>query len=141
MKAQTRTRGRWIRQPERLLEAFAHMRVLRRKIVIINISKHMVLHMLLHASFIGKRVNHCHFCLFVSTIFQSFRDISWVGPVLSRAQEHNTRMSSIIQMYMYHSITVSHFSYAPFFQGPHFLTKMLESNILYDNLFIDILSV
>ena len=37
--------------------------------------------------------------------------------------------------------TVSHFSYAPFFQGPHFLTKMLESNILYDNLFIDILSV
>ena len=39
------------------------------------------------------------------------------------------------------SYTVSHFSYAPFFQGPHFLTKMLESNILYDNLFIDILSV
>ena len=37
--------------------------------------------------------------------------------------------------------TVSHFSYAPFFQGPHFLTKMLESNILYHNLFIDILSV
>ena len=37
--------------------------------------------------------------------------------------------------------TVSHFSYAPFFQGPHFLTKMLESNILYDYLFIDILSV
>ena len=37
--------------------------------------------------------------------------------------------------------TVSHFSYAPFFQGPHFLTKMLESNILYDSLFIDILSV
>ena len=37
--------------------------------------------------------------------------------------------------------TVSHFSYAPLFQGPHMLTKMLESNILYDNLFIDILSV
>ena len=36
--------------------------------------------------------------------------------------------------------TVSHFSYAPFFQGPHFLTKMLESNILYDNLFIDMTS-
>ena len=36
------------------------------------------------------------------------------------------------------NITVSHFSYAPLFQGPHFLTKMLESNILYDNLFIDI---
>ena len=34
--------------------------------------------------------------------------------------------------------TVSHFSYTPFFEGPHFLTKMLESNILYDNLFIDI---
>ena len=34
--------------------------------------------------------------------------------------------------------TVSHFSYAPLFEGPHFLTKMLESNILYDNLFIDI---
>ena len=38
-------------------------------------------------------------------------------------------------------ITVSHFSYAPPFQGPHFLTKMLESNSVYDNLFIDILSV
>ena len=38
-------------------------------------------------------------------------------------------------------LTVSHFSYAPIFQGQHFLKKMLESNILYDNLFIDILSV
>ena len=37
--------------------------------------------------------------------------------------------------------TVSHFSYAPLFQGPYFLTKMLESNILYDNLFIDSISV
>ena len=37
--------------------------------------------------------------------------------------------------------TVSHFSYAPPFQGPHFLAIMLESNILYDNLLIDILSV
>ena len=36
--------------------------------------------------------------------------------------------------------TVSHFSYAPPFQGPHFLTKMLKSNILYDHLRIDILS-
>ena len=30
---------------------------------------------------------------------------------------------------------MSHFSYAPLFEGPHFLTKMLESNILYDNFF------
>ena len=30
--------------------------------------------------------------------------------------------------------TVSHFSYAPPFQGPHFFTKMLKSNILYDYL-------
>ena len=37
--------------------------------------------------------------------------------------------------------TVSHFSYAPLFQGPHFLTKILELNIRYNNLFIDILSV
>ena len=37
--------------------------------------------------------------------------------------------------------TVSHFSYAPLFQGPYFLTKILESNILYDNLLIDMLSV
>ena len=37
--------------------------------------------------------------------------------------------------------TVSHFSYAPPFQGPHFLTKMLASNILYAHLLIDILSV
>ena len=37
--------------------------------------------------------------------------------------------------------TVSHFNYAPPFQGPHFLTKMLESNILYDHLRFDILSV
>ena len=39
------------------------------------------------------------------------------------------------------SHTVSHFSYAPLFQGPYFLTKMLESNILCDNWLIDILSV
>ena len=38
-------------------------------------------------------------------------------------------------------LTVSHFSYAPLFKGPHFFTKMLESNILYDNLLIDILSL
>ena len=37
--------------------------------------------------------------------------------------------------------TVSHFSYAPYFKAPHFFTKMLESNILDDNLLIDILSV
>ena len=37
--------------------------------------------------------------------------------------------------------TVSHFSYAPIFKGQHFFTKMLESNILYDNLLIDNLSV
>ena len=37
--------------------------------------------------------------------------------------------------------TVSNFSYAPLFQGPHFLTKVLESKILYDTLLIDILSV
>ena len=36
---------------------------------------------------------------------------------------------------------MSHFSYAPPFQGPHFLTKLLESNILYAHLLIDILSV
>ena len=29
--------------------------------------------------------------------------------------------------------TVSHFSYAPLFKSPHFFTKLLESNILYDN--------
>ena len=33
-----------------------------------------------------------------------------------------------------HSHTVSHFSYAPSFQGPHFWIKMLESNILYAHL-------
>ena len=38
-------------------------------------------------------------------------------------------------------ITVSHFSYEPLFKGPYFFTKMQESNILYDNLLIDILSV
>ena len=37
--------------------------------------------------------------------------------------------------------TVSHFSYAPLFQGPHFKTKMLESNIFLNNLPIDIFSV
>ena len=36
--------------------------------------------------------------------------------------------------------TVSHFSYAPHFQGLHFFTKMLEANIFYENLLIDILS-
>ena len=34
--------------------------------------------------------------------------------------------------------TVSHFSYAPLFKGQYFFTKMLESNILYVNLLIDI---
>ena len=37
--------------------------------------------------------------------------------------------------------TVSHLSYATLFKGPHFFIKMLELNILYDNLHIDILSV
>ena len=37
--------------------------------------------------------------------------------------------------------TVSHFSYAPLFKGPHLLTKMLESNILHAHLLIGILSV
>ena len=37
--------------------------------------------------------------------------------------------------------TVSHLSYAPLFKGPHFSQKMMESNFLYDNLLIDILSV
>ena len=49
-----------------------------------------------------------------------------------------SRGSYMILMY-YH--TVSHFSYAPSFQGPLFLTKMLESNILFDYLLIDMLSV
>ena len=49
--------------------------------------------------------------------------------------------SGFILIYCFIKNTVSHFSYAPLFQGPHFLTKMLESNILYDNLLIDILSV
>ena len=40
----------------------------------------------------------------------------------------------------YQQHTVSHFSYAPPFQGPHILAKMLESTILYDHLRIDILS-
>ena len=37
--------------------------------------------------------------------------------------------------------TVSQFSYAQLFQGRHFLTIMLESNMLYNNLLICILSV
>ena len=36
-----------------------------------------------------------------------------------------------------HTHTVSHYSYAPLFQGLHFLTKMLESNIFLKNLHID----
>ena len=36
---------------------------------------------------------------------------------------------------------MSHFSYAPLFRAHIFFTKMLESNILYDNLHIDIWSV
>ena len=33
---------------------------------------------------------------------------------------------------------MSHISYAPLFKGTNFSTKMLESNILYDNFLIDI---
>ena len=47
----------------------------------------------------------------------------------------------LVMMVIIEDHTVSHFSYAPLFKGPHFFTKMLESNILYDNLLIDILSV
>ena len=36
--------------------------------------------------------------------------------------------------------TVSHFMYLPLFRANMFLTEMLESNIFYDNLLIDILS-
>ena len=43
------------------------------------------------------------------------------------------RMPNLQKVYSYfkeeRKNTVSHFSYAPLFQGPHFLTKMLESNI------------
>ena len=39
-----------------------------------------------------------------------------------------------------HPNTVSHFSYAPHLQCLHFLIKLLVSNILYDNLLIEILS-
>ena len=48
------------------------------------------------------------------------------------------QLKNIVKRYIRFGYTVSHFSYAPLFEGPHFLTKMLESNILYDNLFIDI---
>ena len=51
------------------------------------------------------------------------------------------QVARVLSVAMTRKNTVSHFSYAPLFPGPHFLTKMLESNILYDNLFIDILSV
>ena len=50
-------------------------------------------------------------------------------------------MPLLHRLYLQEKTTVNHFSNAPLFQGTHFLTKMLESNILYDNLFIDILSV
>ena len=43
---------------------------------------------------------------------------------------------SDITTFIKNRYTVSHFSYAPFFQGPQFLTKMLEATILYDNLFM-----
>ena len=63
---------------------------------------------------------------------------SWYGTILS---------TSLLctKLIIGHNIdlhfTVSHFSYAPIFKGRDFFTKMLESNILYDNLLIDILSV
>ena len=52
---------------------------------------------------------------------------------------HDSKM--IAKLKGTHKTTVSHFSYAPLFQGPHFLTKMLEPNILYHNLFINTLSI
>ena len=51
-----------------------------------------------------------------------------------------TGMGNTCTVYQYHKLceditgkgsAVSHFSYAPVFQGPYFLTKMLESNDLY----------
>ena len=55
--------------------------------------------------------------------------------------ETHTISHTIEKKWVTYYYTVSHFSYAPLFQGPHFLTKMLELNIRYDNLFIDILAV
>ena len=48
---------------------------------------------------------------------------------------------SVFSLSLIHVFTVSHFSYAPLFQCPHFLRKMLESNIFLKNLLIDIFSV
>ena len=48
-------------------------------------------------------------------------------PLSSLTQVADKVLSAVV------SLTVSHFSYALFFQGPHFLTKMMESNILCDN--------
>ena len=42
---------------------------------------------------------------------------------------HTCRTKTMIALWC----TESHFSYAPLFQGPQFLTKMLESTILFDN--------
>ena len=63
-----------------------------------------------------------------------------VGSNLARDKIFTASIGSVDSLYP-SVYTVSHFSYAPLFQGPHFLTKMLESNILYDTLLIDILSV
>ena len=67
-------------------------------------------------------------------------------PFRGKIYENNASFHQIISTLkalksLFNDYTVSHFSYAPLFQGPYFLTKMLESSILYDNLFIDILSV
>ena len=53
----------------------------------------------------------------------------------------STAYKTLVRPQLEYASTVSHFSYAPLFQSPHFLTKMLESNILYDYLSIGILSV
>ena len=67
----------------------------------------------------------------------------WMSVVQRQSSVNNLLLTSstkpLVGMSPY--FTVSHFSYAPPFQGPHFFTKMLKSNILYAHWLIDILSV
>ena len=74
--------------------------------------------------------------MFSQQICSALLKIAWKS-----ALSYKTGDFSLVSNHLRPSNTVSHFSYAPFFIGPHFFTKMLESNILYDKLLIDILSV
>ena len=84
-------------------------------------------------------------CLFIKSQHTILFCAEWCSPYYMHTHIfHFKYIHTYIHTYIqsiYLSIylsTVSHFSYAPLFQGRHIKTKMLDTNIFLNNLLIDI---